>query len=138
MRAILIPGLYPGACSPQAWSAGAVILLVRTMLGLTPLAPRGTLVVDPALPAWLPEVTIRNMQVGEARASLRFRRDTAGHTDVKVIDDGGLTIVRPATADQPGRRSLEAVLPPPCTPPRPIRLSGPHPSVRGSSASLIV
>ena len=27
------PGLYPGACSPQAWSAGAVILLVQTMTG---------------------------------------------------------------------------------------------------------
>ena len=48
------PGLYPGACSPQAWSAGAVILLVMTMIGLTPLAPRGTLVVDPALPGLAP------------------------------------------------------------------------------------
>ena len=118
------PGLYPGACSPQAWSAGAVILLLRTMLGLTPLAPRGTLVVDPALPAWLPEVTIRNMQVGEARASLTFRRNRAGHTDVEVIADGGLTIVRPAIAISPGADRLKAAFAAALHPARAIRLFG--------------
>ncbi len=89
------PGLYPGACSPQAWSAGAVILLVTAMLGLMPLAPRRTLVVDPALPEWLSEITVRNIQVGPARAALRFYRNAAGYTDVEVLDDGGLLIVRP-------------------------------------------
>ena len=89
------PGLYPGACSPQAWSSGAVILLVTAMLGLMPLAPRRTLVVDPALPEWLTEITVRNIQVGAARAALRFRRDLSGHTNVEVLDDGGLLIVRP-------------------------------------------
>jgi glycogen debranching enzyme len=87
------PGLYPGACSPQAWSAGAVILLVNTMLGLLPLAPRNTLVVDPCLPEWLPEVTMHNIQVGPARIALRFRRDGAGHTDVGVLEDGGVHII---------------------------------------------
>ena len=42
------PVQYPTACSPQAWSTGAPLLLLRTMLGLEPL--RGHLVVDPALP----------------------------------------------------------------------------------------
>lgn len=42
------PVQYPTACSPQAWSTGAPLLLLRTMLGLE---PRGDyLVVDPALP----------------------------------------------------------------------------------------
>jgi glycogen debranching enzyme len=42
------PVRYPTACSPQAWSAGAPLLLLRTALGLE---PRGdNLVVDPALP----------------------------------------------------------------------------------------
>ncbi len=109
------PGLYPGACSPQAWSAGTVILLVHTMLGLTPLAPRRTLVVDPALPVWLPEVTIRNVQVGSARAALRFRRDGSGFTDVEVLDSEGLTIVRPTAAPQGSdslTRSIVAALDP--------------------------
>ena len=39
---------YPTACSPQAWSTGAPLLLLRTMLGLEPLGDH--LVVDPALP----------------------------------------------------------------------------------------
>jgi glycogen debranching enzyme len=29
------PTLYPSACSPQAWAAGAVFLLLQACLGLT-------------------------------------------------------------------------------------------------------
>jgi len=43
------PVQYPTACSPQAWSTGAPLLLLRTMLGLEPIGDH--LVVDPALPA---------------------------------------------------------------------------------------
>jgi hypothetical protein len=39
---------YPTACSPQAWSTGTPLLLLRTMLGLEPMGEH--LVVDPALP----------------------------------------------------------------------------------------
>ena len=42
------PVRYPTACSPQAWSTGAPLLLLRTMLGLEPHGEH--LVVDPALP----------------------------------------------------------------------------------------
>jgi glycogen debranching enzyme len=42
------PVQYPTACSPQAWSTGAPLLLLRTMLGLEPAGEH--LVVDPALP----------------------------------------------------------------------------------------
>ena len=122
------PGLYPGACSPQAWSAGAVILLVMTMIGLTPLAPRGTLVVDPALPDWLPEVTIRNIQVGAARASLQFRRDSTGYTDVEVIDGGGLYVVRPAAAIRPGIDRLPMALTAALRSAQAVRLSGQVPA----------
>jgi glycogen debranching enzyme len=46
---IKYPVQYPTASSPQAWSTGAVFLLIRTMLGM---APEGNhLVVEPALPA---------------------------------------------------------------------------------------
>ena len=43
------PVQYPTACSPQAWSTGAPLLLLGTMLGLEPVGEH--LVVDPALPA---------------------------------------------------------------------------------------
>ena len=42
------PVQYPTACSPQAWSTGTPLLLLRTMLGLEPQGEH--LVVDPALP----------------------------------------------------------------------------------------
>ena len=42
------PVEYPTACSPQAWSTGAPLLLLRTMLGLDPIGDH--LTVDPALP----------------------------------------------------------------------------------------
>jgi glycogen debranching enzyme len=45
------PVEYPTACSPQAWSTGAPLLLLRTMLGLEPIGEY--LVVDPALPVRL-------------------------------------------------------------------------------------
>ena len=42
------PVQYPTACSPQAWSTGAPLLFLRTMLGLEPVGEH--LVVDLALP----------------------------------------------------------------------------------------
>jgi glycogen debranching enzyme len=44
----MYPVQYPTACSPQAWSTGAPLLLLRTMLGLEPQGEN--LVVDAALP----------------------------------------------------------------------------------------
>jgi glycogen debranching enzyme len=43
------PVQYPTACSPQAWSTGAPLLFLRTLLGLEPIGDH--LVVDPALPS---------------------------------------------------------------------------------------
>ncbi|GGK06829.1 amylo-alpha-1,6-glucosidase [Pilimelia anulata] len=42
------PVQYPTACSPQAWSTGAPLLLLRVMLGMEPQGDN--LVVDPELP----------------------------------------------------------------------------------------
>ncbi|MFY1655983.1 glycogen debranching N-terminal domain-containing protein [Micromonospora sp. WMMD1274] len=52
----MFPVNYPTACSPQAWSAGAPLLLLRTMLGLE---PRGEdLIIRPALPSNLGHVAL--------------------------------------------------------------------------------
>ncbi len=96
------PGLYPGACSPQAWSSSAVIFLVRTLLGVQPLATRRTLIVDPALPAWLPQLTLRDVQCGDARATLRFERCQDGTTAFDVITAPGIRVVRPPESE-PGQ-----------------------------------
>jgi glycogen debranching enzyme len=44
------PVLYPTACSPQAWSAGAIVLSLRAVLGLEPDLDGRTLTVNPVLP----------------------------------------------------------------------------------------
>ncbi|MDT7951130.1 MAG: glycogen debranching N-terminal domain-containing protein [Acetobacteraceae bacterium] len=102
------PGLYPGACSPQAWSASAIILLVNTFMGLMPVAPRRALVADPALPEWLPELTVRNVRVGDRRVALRARRGACG-TELDVLETDGVSVVRPGDMP-PGRDRVVAAL----------------------------
>ncbi len=55
--------------------AGSVFQLITAMLGLRADAPNRTLYVDPALPDWLPDIELRNLQVGGGRLSLRFWRE---------------------------------------------------------------
>ena len=50
------PVQYPTACSPQAWSTGAPLMLLRTMLGLEPVGEH--LVVDPALPVGIGRIEL--------------------------------------------------------------------------------
>ena len=69
------PVQYLGANVPQAWAAGSVFTLVQAMLGLRPDAPAGKLYVDPQLPDWLPDLTLRDLRVGEAVLDVAFRRD---------------------------------------------------------------
>ena len=53
------PVQYPTACSPQAWSTGAPLLLLRAGLGLEPQGDN--LVVDPALPKWMGNLEILDL-----------------------------------------------------------------------------
>ncbi len=69
------PVQYIGANVPQAWAAGSVFHLLQAVLGLQADAPNQQLFVDPDLPHWLPDVTLRDLRVGRARLTMRFRRD---------------------------------------------------------------
>lgn len=89
------PAIYLQANSPQAWSASSVFCLVQAMLGLYPYAPLKMLLVDPHLPAWLPELRLSNLRVGEASVDLRFFRLKDGRSDFHVEDQRGtLHVVR--------------------------------------------
>lgn len=93
------PVQYLGANIPQAWAAGSVFLLLRTMLGLRADAPAGRLYVAPTLPAWLPDLELSNLAVGSARLRLRFWREGAA-TRWEVIQQAGNPIeVVPDTPD---------------------------------------
>jgi len=78
------PVQYLGANVPQAWAAGAPFMLLQAMLGLRQDAPRGRLYVDPALPEWLPDVTLTDLRLGRRRFDIRFWRD-GGKTTFKVL-----------------------------------------------------
>ena len=65
------PTLYPVACAPQAWAAGAVFLLLQACLGLEIDAQRAQIVLDrPILPICLERLTIHRLVVGSARVDL--------------------------------------------------------------------
>jgi glycogen debranching enzyme len=69
------PVQYLGANVPQAWAAGTPFALLQAILGLQQDAPGGKLYVDPALPAWLPDVKLIDLRLGRRRFDIRFWRD---------------------------------------------------------------
>ena len=86
------PVPYPDANIPQAWAAGAIFLLIRTMLGLEADATHRQLRIHPTLPEWLPDLTLKHLQVGNAAISLRFWREDE-QTRWQVTDvDGDLQV----------------------------------------------
>jgi glycogen debranching enzyme len=89
------PGSYPRSNTPQAWNASALPLCIQTLLGLMPFASLHLLMVDPVLPAWLPDLELHGLRVGRTAATLRFWRDAHGHSHAEVVEkDGPLHLVR--------------------------------------------
>jgi glycogen debranching enzyme len=69
------PVHYPVSCSPQAWASGAMFLILMSVLGIRPSAPRKELnIINPCLPEWLDYLHIRNLKIGSARVGLDFTR----------------------------------------------------------------
>jgi glycogen debranching enzyme len=83
------PTLYPVACAPQAWSAGAVFLLLRACLGLEVRHREQQIhFANPRLPWNLEEVRIENLRLGDASADFLIRRDGSGAA-VEVLHKRG-------------------------------------------------
>jgi glycogen debranching enzyme len=100
------PGAYPRANPLQLWNQSAYVMLLQVLLGIQPLASLHTLVVDPALPPWLPEIIIRKLRVGGATATIRVTRQDDGSADVDVLElEGTLHVLR-----QPPIESLHATV----------------------------
>ena len=64
------PAAYPVSCSPQAWAAGAPVLLLQSLLGLQADAFAGNISVSPLIPAGAHDLTLSGMRVGNSRLSL--------------------------------------------------------------------
>jgi glycogen debranching enzyme len=80
------PVQYPGANVPQAWAAGAVLRLIAVLAGIhaTTDADGSRLYVNPALPDWLPRLTIRNLRAGGGAMDL-------------ALDDGQVQVLANTT-----------------------------------------
>ncbi len=69
------PVLYPVSCSPQAWAAGSLFMLLQAATGILPDGPAGELHIrDPLLPLFLDTLTVTGLHVGRSRVTLQFRR----------------------------------------------------------------
>ncbi|SDZ16437.1 Glycogen debranching enzyme (alpha-1,6-glucosidase) [Micromonospora pattaloongensis] len=89
------PGVYPNSCSPQAWSASAVVAIVQALLTFRPAAPLRTVFVDPHLPDWLPDLALEGVRVGDATFDLEVRRRRGRRTSVRTRGDRITVIRRP-------------------------------------------
>jgi glycogen debranching enzyme len=83
------PVPYPVACSPQAWAAGTIFLMLQAALGIQPDAPGNALrIVQPTLPPWLDEIHVRGLRIRETTLDLQFIQAN-GVTTARVINKQG-------------------------------------------------
>jgi glycogen debranching enzyme len=88
------PTLYPVACSPQSWAAGAALMLLQSCLGASVDAAENKLIFKrPYLPDGIPQLWIRNLRVKDSRISLFLERH-AGTVRLEVAEkQGEITLV---------------------------------------------
>ena len=99
------PGVYPDACSPQAWSASAIVAVVQSLLMLRPVASARSIIVDPHLPPWLPDLTLEGVRLGSATFDLIVRRSSLGRTTVQTRGDRVSVIRQPTLQAQAAARA---------------------------------
>jgi glycogen debranching enzyme len=79
------PTLYPTACSPQAWAAGSVFLLLQSMMGLRIDAEAGTVeLAAPTLSAGVDRISIHGLEVRGGAVDLALERSGAA-VDLRVL-----------------------------------------------------
>jgi glycogen debranching enzyme len=89
------PTLYPVACAPQAWSAGAPFLLLQACMGLEIRAPeRKLLLTNPALPAELDHLRIEGLRIMDATVDLLLQRHAHGIAVEVLRKNGDIEVVK--------------------------------------------
>jgi glycogen debranching enzyme len=78
------PTLYPVACAPQAWASATPFTLLEASLGLEFDTPGNEIRLrNPRLPAFLDEVILRRLRLGQASIDLKIsRRDEVAAVEV--------------------------------------------------------
>ena len=69
------PTLYPVACSPQAWAAGAAFLLLQSCLGISIDAEKKQITFEePYLPERISQLWIKRLRVGDSTVDVLVER----------------------------------------------------------------
>jgi glycogen debranching enzyme len=92
------PVPYPVSCSPQAWAAGSVFLLLQSVLGLEPDADGGALRVRPLFPPGLRRVRLHRLRIGPATVDLLIETRADGAYEVTCACDGRAPLVQTVAA----------------------------------------
>ena len=79
------PVRYPSSCSPQACSAAAPLLFLRTLLRFDPWIPNGQLRVAPALPESIGRIRVEGVPLLAARITIEAE---GGHVEVDGVPPG--------------------------------------------------
>ena len=91
------PTLYPVSCAPQAWAAGAVLLLIQACLGLSPVVGRDGVpqltLAAPFLPTFVREVQIKNLRIGRGTIDVMLTRLASGAVHVDVTRADGVSFL---------------------------------------------
>jgi glycogen debranching enzyme len=98
------PVQYLGANVPQAWAAGSIFRMVAILAGIHTMTDGdgSRIYVNPALPAWLPALTIRNLRAGRGSLDLSVGD---GSVDVLSNTTGFEVIHGPAPRPEPAPRA---------------------------------
>ena len=73
------PTLYPVACSPQAWAAGAPLQLIQSSLGIEFNPRRHEIVLrNPELPPFIDQITLRDLRIGQLSIDIAVCRQETG------------------------------------------------------------
>lgn len=87
------PTLYPVACSPQSWAAGAVFMLLSAALGLSIRAAGNEIRFSrPALPPWLQGLTLTHLSLGPGWADVSLTRTAEGVHAALLKQEGGVRV----------------------------------------------
>lgn len=88
------PTLYPVACSPQTWSAGAAFMLLQSALGIWINAPAHRVVLSrPNLPKQMTRLEIRDLKVANSSVDILVRRDNEAVSASVIRQKGQLEVI---------------------------------------------
>jgi glycogen debranching enzyme len=89
------PTLYPHACSPQAWAAAGVYLLIQSMLGISIDAVRRRVhFAYPSLPQSIDWLNIENLPVGGYHVDLVVQSYKGRDVSVQITRrEGGISVI---------------------------------------------